>query len=56
MIKKSANDYINSLDLPEDVKSRMIESINVAPMPRTALGKHISLNLEEYPNSKIIRW
>jgi hypothetical protein len=56
MIKKSANDYINSLDLPDDVKLRMIESINVAPMPRTALGKHISLNLEEYPNSKIIRW
>jgi len=55
-LKKHANQMISSVDLNQDIKNRIIHAINVAPMPRVALNKTLDLNLDEYLNSKVIRW
>jgi len=55
-LKKHANKMILSIDLNQDIKNRIIHAINVAPMPRVALNKTLDLNLDEYLNSKVIRW
>ena len=55
-LKKHANQMIYSVDLNQDIKNRIIHAINVAPMPRVALNKTLDLNLDEYLNSKVIRW
>jgi hypothetical protein len=47
---------ISSVDLKDEIKARIIHAINVAPMPRVALNKSLDINLDEYLDSKIVRW
>jgi len=55
-LKKFANQMISSVDLKDEIKTRIIHAINVAPMPRIALNKVLEVNLDEYLDSKIVRW
>ena len=55
-LKKFANQMISSVDLKDEIKTRIIHAINVAPMPRIALNKALEVNLDEYLDSKIVRW
>ena len=55
-LKKFANQMISSVDLKDEIKARIIHAINVAPMPRVALNKSLDINLDEYLDSKIVRW
>jgi len=55
-LKKFANKMISFVDLKEEIKARIIYAINVAPMPRVALNKSLDINLDEYLDSKIVRW
>jgi hypothetical protein len=55
-LKKFANQMISSVDLKDEIKTRIIHAINIAPMPRIALNKALEVNLDEYLDSKIVRW
>lgn len=55
-LKKHASCMISSVNLKQEIKDRIIHAINVAPMPRVALNKNLDMNLDEYLDSKIVRW
>jgi hypothetical protein len=41
--------------LPENLILKMIEAIKIAPMPKIAVIKTPSVNLEEYTDSAFVR-
>lgn len=55
-LKKEVVKIIDELFLENEIKQRIQDSINIAPMPRSAVDKKIFINLEDYPLSKMVVW
>jgi hypothetical protein len=53
--KKQICELLVDFKLPENLISKMIEAIKIAPMPKIAVIKTPSVNLEEYTDSAFVR-
>ena len=55
-LKEKICSLLSSYEFNETVQNKMIQAVKISPMPRTSLIKKLDLNLEDYPESKLIRW
>jgi hypothetical protein len=55
-LKKNIIELINNYDLEIELKEKMIEAINIAPMPKAALTKKFFIDLEEYDDSILVNY
>jgi hypothetical protein len=53
--KKQICELLVDFKLPKNLISKMIEAIKIAPMPKIAVIKTPSVNLEEYTDSAFVR-
>jgi len=52
--KKHAIEIIEKTDLNLEIKNKLVSATKIAPMPKTALNKSMSLNLEDYNDSVFV--
>lgn len=53
--KKKIIELIKESDLPDELMSRISNQISIAPMPKAALEKKPTVNLEDYVDSVFVR-
>jgi hypothetical protein len=55
-LKKNVIELIKNFELRIELKDKMIEALNIAPMPKAALAKKFYINLEDYEDSVFVNY
>lgn len=55
-LKEKICELLLTYSFKEAELNKMIQAVKISPVPRTSLIKKLDLNLEDYPESKLIRW
>lgn len=55
-LKEKICEILKTYNFNEILLNKMSQAVKISPVPRTSLIKKLELNLEDYPESKLIRW
>lgn len=55
-LKEKICQLLSTYNFKDVELNKMIQAVKISPVPRTSLIKKLDLNLEDYSESKLIRW